>query len=200
MHLAAYARALVAGTIAASALAAPVFAHASVVKASPADGATVTVSQVGSVVIIYDDDLDPAKSKFIVVDAGGATVATGAVIAASAKTMEADRLTLAPGAYETRWTAVAPDGDLTRGTIAFTVVANPAPTPTAVLNSSPTSTPTTIASVAPSTPTLAPTLAPSAAASPPTAEASGSTPPVVAGAALVLVAIAAWFLVRRNRS
>lgn len=94
--------------------------HASLVSSDPADGASVPFPS--TITLTFDDDLDAAKSRFEVVDAAGAVVASGQVVATDAKTMQATGLSLAWGPCQVRWTAVATDGDLTRGTISFTVI------------------------------------------------------------------------------
>jgi copper resistance protein C len=108
------------GLAAAWLLAGPVLGHASLASSDPADGSSVPFPS--SITLTFDDDLDAAKSQFGVVDATGAAVATGHVSASDAKTMQATGLSLTLGPCQVRWTAVASDGDLTRGTVSFTVI------------------------------------------------------------------------------
>jgi methionine-rich copper-binding protein CopC len=113
-----------AAALALAALAAgTAFGHASLVSSTPAEGSTVAASQASTVTLTFDDNLNAAKSEFQLVDAGGSTVATGKV-GAEPRAMTATALSLVPGAYQARWTAFASDGDLTRGIVSFTVVAD----------------------------------------------------------------------------
>ena len=113
------ARALLAAVLAVLAVAAPAAAHASLVSSDPAEGSAVPVPD--AITLTFDDDLDPAKSEFLVVASDGTTAATGHVTA-NARVMQAASMSLAWGAYQVRWTAVASDGDLTRGTVSFNVI------------------------------------------------------------------------------
>lgn len=112
--------AIAAASVAAVLLAGTALAHAQLVSSDPPDGSMVPFPS--TITLTFDDDLDAARSQFLVVDASGAVVATGHVTAADAKTMQATGLSLAWGACQVRWTAVASDGDLTRGTVSFTVI------------------------------------------------------------------------------
>ena len=131
MHFAAQARALVAGTIAAALITAPVLAHASLVSSDPTEGGGNSISQLTQVTLTFDDDLDATKSQFIVVNADGNTVATGHVTA-DPKVMQVTGLHLNWGPHEARWTAIATDGDLTRGVVHFTVIQDGAVAPAAI--------------------------------------------------------------------
>lgn len=181
MHQDAAARRLaviaVATAIAATLFAGTALAHAQLVSSDPADGSAVPFPP--TITLTFDDDLDAAKSQFQVVDASGAVVAAGHVTAADAKTMQATGLSLAWGACQVRWTAVASDGDLTRGTVSFTVIQSGA------------------LSIEPGASGPA---APAASADPgPTAATSGSDVvlPIVVG--LALVALVGAFVLRRSR-
>jgi hypothetical protein len=112
--------AMLLGLAAAWLFAGPALGHASLVSSDPADGSTVPFPT--AITLTFDDDLDAAKSQFAVTDATGAVVATGHVSTTDAKTMQATGLSLAWGACTVRWTAVASDGDLTRGTVSFSVI------------------------------------------------------------------------------
>ena len=114
--------------------------------------------------------------------------------------MSATDLTLAPGAYVIRWTAVAEDGHVERGRLTFTVeepTPSPSPTP------APTEAASESASASPSaspvaTPTATPAPSPSADTTP---VASGGTDvllPIVA--ALAIVGVVAYLVLRRGRT
>jgi methionine-rich copper-binding protein CopC len=111
--------ALLAALLAVLAVAPSAMAHASLVSSDPADGASVPFPD--TITLTFDDDLDAAKSELLVVASDGTTAATGQVTA-NPKVMQATGLALAWGAYQVRWTAVASDGDLTRGIVSFNVI------------------------------------------------------------------------------
>jgi copper transport protein len=113
--------ALAAALLLGAAGAGPALAHASLLSSTPTDGSTVTVSAAATVTLAFDNDLDATKSRFDLVDGAGSVVAAGRV-GADPRAMTASGLALAPGAYQARWTAVASDGDLTRGVVGFRVV------------------------------------------------------------------------------
>ena len=159
----------------------PALGHASLVSSDPADGSAVPFP--ATITLTFDDNLDGAKSRFDVVDATGAVVATGRVTAADAKTMQATGLSLAWGSCQVRWTAGASDGDLTRGTVSFSVIQQGA------------------LSIAPSA--LALPVSPSPAAS----DAGGGSVAAASGdvvlpiaAALVIVAVVGVVILRRSRA
>ena len=134
MHVAHHTRiaaAVASATLLLIALAGPVAAHASLVSSSPAEGSGDSISQLTEVTLTFDDDLDAAKSQFIVANEGGGTVATGHVTA-DPKVMQVTGLHLNWGAHEARWTAVATDGDLTRGVVHFSVIQDGAVAPAAM--------------------------------------------------------------------
>jgi methionine-rich copper-binding protein CopC len=175
-------RLLLAGTTAVATawlLAGTVLGHASLVSSTPAEGSSVPISQATSVTLVFDDTLDPARSRFELVDGTGATVATGKV-GADPRTMQATGLSLQWGAYQAKWTAVASDGDLTRGVVAFRLIQEGA------LSIGPdgSATPLPTASAAPG---------PGATGAGPDA-----TLPILAGLVLV-VGLGAWVF-RRSRS
>jgi methionine-rich copper-binding protein CopC len=172
--------ALVAALAIAALAAGTALGHASLVSSTPAEGSSVTASQASTVTLTFDDDLDAAKSDFQLVDAGGATVATGKV-GGEPKAMTATALSLAPGAYQARWTAFASDGDLTRGIVSFTVVADGAAAAAGGASAA-----------APASPD-----APTGSAADPSGGA-GVAIPIVAG--LVIVAVIAGVVLRRGRA
>jgi copper resistance protein C len=197
------ARAILAALLAVLAVAAPAMAHASLVSSDPADGASVPFPD--AITLTFDDDLDAAKSEFLVVGSDGATAATGHVTA-NTKVMQATGLALAWGAYEVRWIAVASDGDLTRGIVSFAVIQPGAVSlgpgaPTAAASGAPSSD----ASAAPSvavTSDPSSTAGPAASADPsPTTTGTGGADvilPIVG--ALALVGLVAILVLRRGRA
>lgn len=113
--------ALVAAVLFSGSVAGPALAHAALVSSTPADGTVLPIAGVTSVTLTFDDDLDAAKSRFELVNAAGTVVATGGV-GSDPRTMTASGLVLEWGTYQARWTAVASDGDLTRGIVSFQTI------------------------------------------------------------------------------
>jgi len=191
-------RALVAGLGLAWVIAGPVMAHADLVGSDPKDRA-VLAAPPSTITLAFSEALDPAKSSFRLIAAGRA-IGTGKV-AGDGTVMTLDGLVLdgrplGPGRYEIQWTSVAGDGDLLRGTLTFTV-SEPTPAPaTATPAPGPTVAPSAQASIAA---TAAPTPATSPAPAPgqPVTSTVDVLLPIVA--ALVLVAGASAFLLRRSR-
>ena len=177
-----------------------VLAHAELDTITPANGSTVDVAPT-QIVATFTEALDPAKSSIVVLNAGGAQVATGGTVAAD----DTKRMTLAlpalePGAYQVRWTSTsAQDGDIDRGTTGFTYApaATPSPTPSAAASATPAP------SVAPTPSAVA---SPSVAPSPTGGDTSATTTsasdfiiPIVV--AVVLVAgLGYWLLRGRSRT
>jgi copper resistance protein C len=175
-------------------------AHAELTRAIPADGATVT-EPVTVVSGRYSQDLTSGSS-LDVLDASGATVASGGVDTGDDRRMLArPDVPFTNGTYTVKSTAIsAEDGDIERVTWMFTVeiAATPAPTasPTVGASAPPSSSPT---------PEATPSAAPSASPSPtPSGEPGAPTSttdvllPIVAALALVLVL--GGFLLNRSRA
>ncbi len=181
-----------------------VAAHAELVSAEPADSSSVE-GPFFAIILTFSQPLADG-SRAEVFQTGQSTP----VLTIPPDTADPTRMTYAPGSqaqqfsagdYTIQWTSVADDGDILRGTIAFTVTAPP-PTPR------PTPTPEPSATPVPATPTPLPTAAPTPAPTPaPTAppvdgsgdgNANAVIVPIVVG--LVLVGLAAWWLVRRRPS
>jgi len=198
--------ATLAGFAAAWLVAGTVLGHASLVSSDPAAGAVLATSPT-TITLVFDDDLDPARSSFAVRGASG-DAAAGHVSATDARTMTASALSLAPGAWEIRWTAVASDGDLTRGTVDFTIAAAGSTVPAsaspgASAAASAAASAVTSGSTAPSAVASAPG-APSASTAPDgstTPDASTSAPVVLAivGGLVLVVGLGAAIL-RRSRA
>ena len=166
-------------------------AHSELESANPADGAVLDASP-PEIVLTFSETLDPQKSSISLRDASGAEVAGARVDPDDDTVMRLTPPTLAPGAYEIRWTSVAEDGDLLRGTVHFEVAA-------AEVTSSPTAEPSespSAVATASAGPTTAPSPSPSAAGGQ-TASSSDVILPILA--AIVLIAVlGAWLL--RNRA
>ena len=198
--LAGLALALVIGLIAP----AVVTAHAELESSTPADASTLPSTFDGPIVLTFSAALaDGSKADLLgpdgavvasaVVDGPGATM----TIAIEA-TLEA---TLAPGQYEVRWVSVGDDGDLERGTIAFTIAPAPAsPSPTATAATTATVSPASAAaSAAPATPP--PAASPSV--SPADGGGGSSSADVILPILVVLIVVGAgavYLVGRRNRA
>jgi methionine-rich copper-binding protein CopC len=147
------------------ALPARVAAHSELETADPPDGAVLSAPP-AEVVLTFSAELNTSKSSVTLHDSAGTQIAKGGVDSADDTVMRlVPPASLAPGTYEIRWTSVALDGDLLRGTLQFDLTA---PTP------SPTPSPTATPSAAPSA-TASPTPAPSSSPSPSPSAAPGST-------------------------
>jgi methionine-rich copper-binding protein CopC len=168
---------------------APVYAHAELVSSDPKDGAVLATPPT-TITLTFSEGV-VGKSSINLLAADGSTVATGGPAKDGDEIMALSNLALAAGAYTVQWTSVADDGDILRGTLAFTVeAASPEPS-SAAPSASPT--PTAPASASP-TPAPSPSSAPA-----PTAAAGGDTLiPIIA--ALVLVGVVGYLVLRRNRA
>jgi methionine-rich copper-binding protein CopC len=177
---------------------ATVAAHAELLEATPADGATVegTPAEISAT---FDEPLETDGSTFSLRNAAGERLAVGNIDPDDGTRLIIDPVPeLAPGEYEVRWRAATADGHAENDTWNFTVTPAPTPSPT------PAATPTSSASAQPTTsatpePTATP--APSASAAP--SEPAGSSTsdvilPIIAALAIVLIA-AGFLLSRRGR-
>lgn len=161
-------------------------AHAELETSSPADGATVASGFAGPIVLGFSAALaDGSKAELI---GPSGPVVTESTIAPESTLTITLAGPLEPGAHEVRWTSVAEDTDVARGTFSFTVEAAPDPTPT------PTPEPTT--TMSPETTTASPSPSPTEPGA-----AASSTDVLIPIVVVVLVAAAgaAYFLTRRNR-
>ena len=194
-------RPLIALLVVTALFAAPVTAlgHAALETMAPADKSSGPAPT--EIVGTFAQNLDPAKSSFALVDAGGTVVAKGGDVASD----DLRRMTLslptplAPGAYTIRWTTVSTeDGETARGTTAFTVVAaspSPSPTPAPSASAATSAAPSVVPSPAA---TVAPSSSPSVAPSTPASSTTDAVIPIVV-ALIVLAAIGAWLLRGRGR-
>ncbi len=193
------ARAVIIGAVLAWVVAGPVLAHADLVTADPADGAVLTVAPT-TITLTFSEALDATKSSVALISGYG-TVATGKVsgdgTVMTLGPLVQDGRPLGPGGYEIRWTSVAADGDVLRGTLTFTVsepTPMPAtPEPSTVATERPAPTPAVTSTTAPMP---APTRAPDGA-TPVTTSTADALVPIVAG--LVAVAAIGALVLRRSR-
>jgi methionine-rich copper-binding protein CopC len=186
---------LVTALLLAFAVTAPVLGHAELDTADPADGAVLDTPPT-TITLTFTEGLDASKSSFRVV-LDGNDVATGTADEDGSEAMQATGLNLAPGDYVIRWTSVADDGHVERGRTTFTVT-EPTPPP-----ASPTPGASEPASLAPSptaAATPAPTPAPSPSGDPTPAASSGSDVLLPIIAALVIVGVVAYLVLRRGRT
>jgi methionine-rich copper-binding protein CopC len=169
-------------------------AHAELVTAAPADGATVAGPPT-EIVLTFSQALDPARSSIRLVDAANQVLADDATLGPGTKTMRlpvpAD---LAPGAYTVRWVSFSTeDSEQDRGTTTFTVAAaTPAPTATPSAAPSAAPSPSPVASVSPPSPSPSPT--PTA----PVVSTADVLFPIVA-VLVVLAGLGLWLLRGRSR-
>lgn len=97
------------------------FAHAMPKQQSPAPDSTVDAPK--TVSIDFSEGLEPSFSTLIVIDAAGKHVEAGksVVDTQNNKHMSVALGTLATGAYQVEWAAVADDGHRTKGHYLFNV-------------------------------------------------------------------------------
>ena len=192
--------ALLTGALLVMLLPAVVVAHAELDTSTPADGATVPSPFVGPIVLDFTEALADGSEADLLGPAGGAGASAEVDLAGARMTFEF-AAALDPGEYEVRWTGVALDGHVDRGTFGFTVApALPTPEPT------PEPTPTPAASVTapaetPAPATVEPSVPPGPSPSVDGGETAGSADvllPIIV-ALLVVGAGAVYLLTRRNR-
>jgi copper resistance protein C len=114
--------------------AAPAAAHSELVSSIPAAGSTLNPIPATPVVLSFSETLKTG-SKADIVGPDGSTIATAGIDPSDdTKLSWAPTAPLAPGSWTIRWTSIATDGDVLRGTISFQVagaLAAPSATPTA---------------------------------------------------------------------
>lgn len=183
---------------------ASVTAHAELLEATPADGATVegTPEEISAT---FSEPLETDGSTFSLRNAAGERLAVGNIDPADRTRLIIDPVpTLAPGVYEVRWRAASADGHAENDTWTFTVAA-PIPTkalPTPASSAEPSEAATASAEPTPSAspePTATPSPSASAGPSDPAGSSDGDVIlPIIAALAIVLVA-AGFLLSRRGR-
>jgi len=163
-------------------------AHAELESVSPPDGAVLSEPPT-EVVLTFSAELNTSKSSVTLHDPAGTEIAKGGVDPADDTVMRLiPAASLAPGTYEVRWTSVALDGDLLRGTLHFDLTA-PTPSPTAT----PTAAPSATASPPPA-PSSSPSPAPSA--TPGSTSGSGDDVILPIIVALIVILLLGMFLLR----
>jgi methionine-rich copper-binding protein CopC len=184
--------------VAALAQAPVVTAHAALVSSDPAGGTTVPGPFAGPIVLTFSEALR-AGSHAELIPAGGTKVADAAIDPGNAARLIFNLATpLAPGSFTIQWTSIAQDRDIERGELSFTV-AQPTPPPTAPPTAAPTAAPSASPSPSAAPTATAVTASPTPSATPADQAAAGSDVLVPVIAALVLVAIAGTWLLRRGR-
>lgn len=181
-------------------------AHAELERSMPADGAMVPSPFGGPIVLEFSAPL-ALGSKADLIGPGGGTVATAAVDGPGATMTFTLGGTLDAGPYEVKWTSVAADTDVARGTVGFTVspaVASSTPAPTAEPTAAPSASATAPETTAPEATALASSEPPASAGASPagSSDASGGGADVVLPiivALLVVGAGAVYLVTRRNR-
>jgi methionine-rich copper-binding protein CopC len=98
------------------------FAHAMLVRSSPADRAVVRSHQV-NIALTYDSRIETRRSTVKLTDAGGNAVPLQIEHSAKPSELNAIARGLANGKYQIHWQVLASDGHISRGDIAFTVAA-----------------------------------------------------------------------------
>lgn len=174
-----------------------VLGHAELDTISPADKSSGPPP--AEIVGTFVQNLDPAKSNFRVVNAGGTVVAEGGEVdPATPRRMTLTLSPLSPGAYTIRWTTFSTeDSELAHGETTFTVVAaTPSPSVAPSEAASPSVAPSASASPAPSAATPSPS--PSGGTGTTTTSTSDAVIPVIA-ALIVLAALGLWLLRSRSR-
>jgi len=171
-------------------------ADAELETAIPADGSTVEGTP-DEIVLLFTQPVFEGSSLELR-SAADEVLATGGPDPAGTIRMAIVPPTLESGTYTVRWTSIASDGHVVRGTVTFVVTAPPTPSPT------PEPTPAPSASASPaasptSTPDATPshTPAPSAAPTDPTAGSGDVLIPIIA-ALVVLGALGVYLLRRRS--
>ena len=96
------------------------FAHAVLVRSSPANGAVVPTRNV-SLMLDYNSRIDVARSTLTLSGPAGKALAIAIVLPSRPAELKASATDLANGAYEIHWQVLASDGHITRGMITFTV-------------------------------------------------------------------------------
>ena len=97
------------------------FAHAVLVKSSPAQGATVTAGGAVNVTLTYNSRIDVVHSSLHLVGPDGKAQSLAVDAHAAPNLLVAKASALAAGAYKLEWQVMATDGHITRGTVEFRV-------------------------------------------------------------------------------
>jgi methionine-rich copper-binding protein CopC len=101
-------------------MAKPALAHAIIVSAIPAAGATVSGPDI-DLVFTFNVRVDASRSKLVLTAPDGST-SDIEILANDSPAVLAGHLTgLRAGAYSVRWQVLATDGHITRGDVSFAV-------------------------------------------------------------------------------
>jgi hypothetical protein len=95
-------------------------AHAVLVESTPAAHATLKGPQI-AVHLKFNSRIDGARSRLYLVDPNGKMQTLALSPQDAPDTLSAQSVKVIAGAYTIRWQALASDGHITRGEIAFTV-------------------------------------------------------------------------------
>lgn len=98
------------------------FAHAMLVRSSPANQAVVHTRQV-DIALDYDSRIEARRCTVKLTDAAGKPVALQMQRSAKPSELNAVAHGLANGKYQIHWQVLASDGHITRGDVSFTVAA-----------------------------------------------------------------------------
>jgi methionine-rich copper-binding protein CopC len=98
------------------------FAHAILVRSTPADRAIVHSRQV-DVALEYDSRIEASRCTVSLTDSAGKAVPLQMERSTKPAELKAVARNLANGTYRIHWQVLASDGHITRGDVAFTVAA-----------------------------------------------------------------------------
>lgn len=98
----------------------PAFAHAVLLKSSPAQGATVKAGDV-DITLTYNSRIDALHSSLHLVGVDGKEHMLVVDEHSAPNLLFAKAAALTPGAYKLEWQVMASDGHITRGVVAFHV-------------------------------------------------------------------------------
>lgn len=148
--------AVLVAVLAGLATAAPASAHAELISADPADGATVT-SLPTTATLTFSEEIDPSTAQVALTDAAGATLSSVPPFTAAGTTVSQPLpATLPAGAYTLAYRIVSLDGHPVGGTVRFTVAGSATSASPSVVSSQPASDATpTSASTPPTSPAAA---------------------------------------------
>jgi methionine-rich copper-binding protein CopC len=96
------------------------FAHAVLVKSSPAEGATVKAGDV-EITLTYNSRIDALHSSLHLMGPDGKAQTLAVDAHAAPNLLVAKAAALAAGAYKLQWQVQASDGHISRGTVEFRV-------------------------------------------------------------------------------
>lgn len=99
----------------------PAWAHAIIVSAQPAAGASVSGPDI-DLAFTFNVRVDAQRSKLTLTGPDGSTSDIAIVPNESPAVLGGHLTGLKPGAYSVRWQVLATDGHITRGDVAFTVI------------------------------------------------------------------------------